>query len=189
MPRFRLPLKVALLLTFLLLAGCREDEEVVQYTAPKRPENRILGAVVPLPRKTWFFKMVGPAAETARHKDDFRAFLKSVRFNNDGKPSWDAPPSWRQGEGGSPLRFATFHIGSGAAAAELTVFELEGGTLENVNRWLGQLERPPLKQADLDRVAEELTVDGATATLVDLTGPGSGKTKMPPFAGAHGGKP
>ncbi len=40
---------------------------------------RIIGAVVPLERETWFFKLMGPDALVAREKAAFRDFLGTVR--------------------------------------------------------------------------------------------------------------
>jgi hypothetical protein len=41
--------------------------------------RRILGAIVPRPGETWFFKLTGPDALVAREKPVFREFLKTVK--------------------------------------------------------------------------------------------------------------
>jgi hypothetical protein len=41
--------------------------------------TRIIGAVVPLDRETWFFKLMGPDALVAREKPAFLEFLRTVR--------------------------------------------------------------------------------------------------------------
>lgn len=41
--------------------------------------TRILGAIVPRPGETWFFKLTGPDALVAREKPAFLEFLESVR--------------------------------------------------------------------------------------------------------------
>ncbi len=41
--------------------------------------TRILGAVVPKGGETWFFKLMGPDALVAAQKQDFLAFLNSVK--------------------------------------------------------------------------------------------------------------
>ncbi len=55
----------------------------VDYANPKNPapNNRILGVVMPLEREAWFFKMTGPHDVVGRHKDEFDAFVKSVRLD------------------------------------------------------------------------------------------------------------
>jgi hypothetical protein len=42
--------------------------------------SRILGAIVPLPPQTWFFKMTGPSDLVGRHKAEFESFVKSVKL-------------------------------------------------------------------------------------------------------------
>jgi hypothetical protein len=41
--------------------------------------TRILGAVLSRQGETWFFKLMGPDALVAAHKDDFLAFLRTVK--------------------------------------------------------------------------------------------------------------
>jgi hypothetical protein len=41
--------------------------------------SRILGAIVPRPGETWFFKLTGPDALVARTKPAFLDFLHSVK--------------------------------------------------------------------------------------------------------------
>lgn len=40
---------------------------------------RLLGAIVPLERETWFFKLTGPDALLAQERAAFRAFIQSVK--------------------------------------------------------------------------------------------------------------
>jgi hypothetical protein len=40
---------------------------------------RLLGAVLSRPGETWFFKLMGPDALVAAQKNDFTAFLRSVK--------------------------------------------------------------------------------------------------------------
>jgi hypothetical protein len=42
---------------------------------------RILGAILPLPDKSWFIKMTGPPELVGRHKSEFEAFIKSIRLD------------------------------------------------------------------------------------------------------------
>jgi hypothetical protein len=41
--------------------------------------TRVLGAIVPHGRETWFFKLTGPDALVAGERDNFRAFLKTIK--------------------------------------------------------------------------------------------------------------
>ncbi len=42
--------------------------------------QRILGVVLPRGKRTWFFKMTGPAELVEKQKPAFEAFIKSVQF-------------------------------------------------------------------------------------------------------------
>jgi hypothetical protein len=189
-------------LAVLLLAGCPGDE-IEHYQVPKgerpkfgaRPgqEQRTLAAMFPRDDATWFFKVMGPPTEVAKHKKEFDRFIRSVRFSGkEGAPTWEPPESWRP-EPGQNFRFAVFHLGPKARPLELTVIKLgpeAGSIMPNFNRWREEVGLLPIVGADLDLVSREISsieVDGVPATVVDVTGPG-GKTKMgPPFAGRAGG--
>lgn len=46
--------------------------------------NRMLAAIIPQGDKQWFVKFMGPAAEVAKQKDNFDAFVKSIHFDHSG---------------------------------------------------------------------------------------------------------
>ncbi len=60
---------------------------IVDFTAPAptassptdQPASRILAAIVPMARETYFFKITGPDPVIARNKTEFLDFLKTVR--------------------------------------------------------------------------------------------------------------
>jgi hypothetical protein len=72
------------------------------------------------------------------------------------------------------MRKATYVVpGAGGADAELSVTAFPGavgGELANVNRWRGQLQLPPLTEAELAGAVSRVTINGLPVTLVDLTG-------------------
>src|SRR5439155_3080433 len=121
---------------------------------------------------------------------EFEHFIQSVRFTKKGDPpvTWTAPEGWHR-EAGAGLRFASFRLGAVENPLELTVTPLgrEGGSLlDNVNRWRGQLSLKDIDEAQLNKLVQELDVDGVKAMVVDLTGIGSSKARMnAPFAKAH----
>jgi hypothetical protein len=43
------------------------------------PPMRLLGAIVPYEKETWFFKLTGPDALVAANRDAFRTFLSTVK--------------------------------------------------------------------------------------------------------------
>ena len=91
---------------------------------------------------------------------------------------WTAPASWTEKPLG-PVRKGSFTVGDADLA--ITAFPGEvGGLLANLNRWRGELQMPPLSQADLPTATT--TVPAADPALrfilVDFAGtPGSTPTR------------
>jgi len=52
------------------------------YIKAVGPEQTILAAIVPEGKNKWFFKMQGPKDVVAQETENFEAFLKSVKFEN-----------------------------------------------------------------------------------------------------------
>jgi hypothetical protein len=174
-----------------LLLGCQE-ETVSRYSVPKpekfeeepppeeKPRVRLLVAVFSQGDFTWFFKLVGPVAQVGEHEKAFDEFVRSLRFSNQpNQPvAWKLPAGWRE-EPGNAIRFATFKLGPKDAPLELTVFRFPGkggSTLDNVNRWRKlDLGLKPVNDAQMAKVTRELKAEGAAGTLVDMSGPGTGK--------------
>jgi hypothetical protein len=196
------PLAAGLLLGLALLplAGCaRDDEGVRHYVAPRVSSDadlagfnkvRLLAAVVPHDKETFFFKLVGPIEAVAAHKEQFEKFLRSVHFTgNEDKPiQWQLPEGWKE-EPGNQVRFATLRLGTKEQPLEVTVnrFPGTGGDFHaNVNRWRRlDLGRGPIDEQDLPKRVSDLKVDGTDVKLVDMTGPGAKGMARPPMAAAH----
>jgi hypothetical protein len=198
-----------------MLAGCNRTEQVEHYTVLKPPpiertavepsappasgeaQDRTLAAIVPLASQGWFFKLTGPKDAVAAHEADFSEFLKSVHFDDQGKPAWDLPAGWQQ-RPGSDIRFATLLCGADAAGKALevsvTVLPKSGDdddyALLNINRWRGQLKLPPIDREQLASESTTLELAGAKARVVNLLGTASasGMRGGPFFPGAGDGK-
>jgi ABC-type transport system involved in cytochrome c biogenesis permease subunit len=118
-----------------------------------RQPARTLGAMVNDGNQTWFFKLKGPLDAVTAHEEEFRRFVESLKFAG-GRPAWDVPGSWKA-KGGSGMRMETFHLGDHQPPLELTVIPLQitldgdKWILDNVNRWRGELDLPPLAAAEL----------------------------------------
>src|SRR5262249_39762485 len=133
-------------LVLLALAGCQRDDEVRHYTAPRAeappPEDdagpgrqRLLGAVVGRGEQKWFVQVTGPEAAVGGHEKEFDDFVATFRFPAaGGRPEWKAPDGWRKGPP-VPFSVASFRLGEGDDAPQLTVSQVGGSVLENVNRW------------------------------------------------------
>jgi hypothetical protein len=53
------------------------ESPLIDLTGKK---GRTIGAIITAGAKTWFFKMTGPSEVVEKHKAEFEAFLKSVKF-------------------------------------------------------------------------------------------------------------
>jgi hypothetical protein len=202
-------LTVVFLTAVAALAGCQPAEQVTKYTAPKDPPDldqisdepaegeprvRVLGAIAPAGKggeESWYFFKLQPAgmgqtytpAAVERHKADFDAFVKSLKFPADGPPTWTLPPGWRTVEVKTQVpRLATFRMKKSETVVDLAVSETGGDLLTNINRWRGQAGVDPIKQDEIETKCQTLMIDGRKVVVVDVSGPGGKGGMMPPFA-------
>ncbi len=52
---------------------------IVDFSGTGANAQRVLGAIVPFGEATWFFKLIGPDAVVAKAREDFLAFVKTVK--------------------------------------------------------------------------------------------------------------
>jgi hypothetical protein len=83
------------------------------------------------------------------------------------------PPNWEP-QPLSQMRQASFLVkGDNGAVADISFVSLgaaAGNVLDNVNRWLLQLDQPPITEQKLGDIAQRLTTSLGEATIVDLAG-------------------
>jgi hypothetical protein len=87
--------------------------------------------------------------------------------------TYDVPAGWQEGQADG-FRVATFKVKDGDQEAETTIIPLgkeSGSVLANVNRWRGEVDLPPAKEAELGDLVRPITVDGIQGQYVDLAGP------------------
>jgi len=184
------------LLTLVLLAaaGCGRQEEVRHYRAPKDPVWRILGAVVPAPGATWFFKLAAPADRVDPVKAEVLSFFQKLRIE-EGQLRWTSPPGWTE-ERGNAQREATLRFGEREPKLEISVVRFQGdggGMLANLNRWRDQLGLEGVGEAELPVQARKLEGAATEVWVADLRGPqrpGAGPRAMarpqePPASAGH----
>ncbi len=157
------------------------------------PTDRTLAVIVPTTPRGWFFKLTGPTAPVAALETKFNEFLATVKFEN-GEPAWTLPEGWQQ-QPGNAFRFATIVIPGEPKPLELTVSNLPNSgddnvnyVLQNVNRWRGQLQLPPIAADALSSETKTVDVAGTPSTLVNLAGHAAAGGMQPPFmSGAPSG--
>jgi hypothetical protein len=83
------------------------------------------------------------------------------------------PPNWEP-QSLSQMRQASFVVkGENGATVDISLVSLgaaAGNVLENVNRWLSQLDQPPITEEKLARIAERLKTSISEVTIIDLAG-------------------
>jgi hypothetical protein len=179
--RFRLVVIAAL----VAFAGC-EKEGIQHYQAPKPPQYRLLGAIVPRGDSFWFFKLTGPEDAVKEHQKEFDAFLDSLTFADGKPPTWKLPAGWREGEADA-MRVATLLLGPSDDPLELAVSEFprnpaneKEALLANVDRWRKQMGLPPIEADRLAEIAPPRDLHGIAARVVEMVGPKPGKTRRAP---------
>ncbi len=156
----------ALLALPLLLGACRKVE-VTSYQIPKEQDpvmpmasaaNPASGATAPLPSAN-----AGTMATTA------------VPTAEGPGLAWTAPARWTTGAA-NPMRKATYEVPGEGGTAELTITAFPsdvGGELANVNRWRGQVQLPPITEADLPAAVTRQEQNGLQLAIVDCGGAGA----------------
>ncbi len=87
--------------------------------------------------------------------------------------AYQVPEGWKE-QPAQGMRLAAFTIEADGQTAEVTVIPLGlagGDLLDNVNRWRGQVQLPPIDQAQLEQDQRSLEVEGAAAPYFVLIGP------------------
>ena len=93
--------------------------------------------------------------------------------SNEGKPKWQVPADWKEIDGGQFLVAKFIVSGSDNSQAAVTVSMSAGdggGVLGNVNRWRGQLGLNQQSQAEVEKLARSVDIEGGKAMLVDMSG-------------------
>jgi hypothetical protein len=127
----------------LCLTSCRK-EEITTFSTPKDS-----GAGAPPPKAAVATPQAAPGA------------LK-----------WSTPSGWKEQPPGG-MRVGSFTVSKDEKQADVSIIPLggiSGGTLDNVNRWRGQVGLPPVDGAKLGEIGEKTSIGSTPATLYDMAG-------------------
>ncbi len=189
------------------VAGCRPQDQIEHYRAPKdpaalaRPQSAaagaMLGAIVPHGSDAWFFKLTGPVVPVASAGNAFRKFIASVHFDG-SELRYNAPADW-QAQGASGMRRETLLIPAAGKPLELAISTFpiladdgDAYVLSNINRWRGQMGLADIAADELAANTNKVALaDGTTAILVAIGAPeasaGTGATPAGTGATPAGG--
>jgi len=159
-----------------------------------KEDYAFLAVFLEAPGTTITLKMTGPAAVVMQEKDRFLELVASMRLDsshgrapsnppprgNDaiaaGMASgasgfaWDVPEGWEKGRDRS-MRIVTFHP-AGNTDAQCYVSMMggtAGGIDMNVNRWLGEIGKPPMKPVEIAKLPR-IDMLGRKAVLIEASG-------------------
>ena len=211
----RFPWVLAPLFLAIFLLGCKPQEEIRSYTTartspPRKPIDaelaaslldHTLAAIMPQGDKAWFFKLAGPAKAIERNREAFLKFLSTVKLadNPAETPDWQIPEQWQE-KPASEMRVATLVISNAQGPDEQGPLEIaisslplsgkwEDFVVPNVNRWLRQLQEPPLDEKTIFKLTKQVKLQNATATLIELVGRSPKQKSSNPHAGIPGAPP
>ena len=140
----------------LLTTACRRAE-VTSYRAPKEKESETAGVAA------------GDAA-TAPLAPPGMAGTPVATAGGPGL-EWTAPAEWTA-KPASAMRKGSYSIpGAGGSEADFSITAFPGdvgGELANVNRWRGQLQLPPLADADVATAVTRVEHGGLQFAVVDF---------------------
>ncbi len=148
---------------------------------------------------TWLFPFIADQKLVMQESDNFIRFLDSCTLRPEknkpilakspplpSKPktqtapppinnpwTWTIPDSWTKGNPSS-MRIASFKVedqNEGELDISVTSFPGNvGGLLANVNRWIGQIDLPPVNQSSINQYCNERTLAGNAGHLVEAYG-------------------
>jgi len=162
----------------------------------KKDEKSLRTILLALHRKqeeTWLFPFIGDRDLINEQEENFESFLASTTLrageteirakapalppppsqDQNGAPTWEIPPHWVK-TAASSMRIASYEVtDSNGSRLDFSVTSFPGdvgGTLANVNRWLGQIGIDPVNEDDLDKYISPIILDEKDAQLVIAEG-------------------
>ena len=176
-----------------LLLGCRKPQ-VEAYRVPKENTAQAAmpaqAAAAPATAPTAGAAQTGAEQAAAAQAGGASMANTAVATASGPGLTWTAPAHWKP-KPGSAMRKGSYAITGEGGEADLAISAFPGdvgGDLANLNRWRGQVQLPPVSQAEFEAAAQRLERNGLRITVVDLVGTGANAQRilgaMIPHAGA-----
>lgn len=179
----RTPL-LAVVMVILLGTGCRK-QEVTVYRIPK--ELAPAEAAQPAAPQTMPADSSGAPRAAGTAPDMANT---AVATASGAALTWTAPAGWTA-KTGSSMRKGSYAVKGDGGEADMAITAFPGdvgGDLANLNRWRGQIQLPPVGQAEFEAATQHLDRNTLHMTVVDVVGTGANAQRilgaMVPFAGA-----
>lgn len=154
-----LPVFTAFLLA--ILSGCNDKNAIQVYKAPSSKP-----AESPAHDSACSMTQNAPPANAASQQCPVNS-KPAMDITSTTPAGWEPQPL-------SSMRQASFMVkGNAGAAADISLVTLNraaGDVLDNVNRWLSQLDQPALTQDKLNKIIQRVPSSLGEVTLVDLQG-------------------
>jgi hypothetical protein len=171
------PLFCSLGLAILSVIACRQNREVKVYRLAKEESPAALPSVTQDPH-AGVPGMTPGAAMPSGQPGDPQAGLTADQLAAVGRRGLpqvtDEPPAHWKKQAATSMRQASYLIeGEGGSSVDVALIILRGtagSTLDNVNRWRGQLGQPPIDGATLTQTSRALKTPAGDAVMVEIAG-------------------
>lgn len=164
---------LALLAITLGLAAC-DKPKVTSYRVPKEKDPELPAATAPGAAGS------GSTAPSAT-ADGTNMAATPVTTASGAALTWTAPAHWKAKAASSMRKGSYTIVGEGGVDGDLSITAFPGnvgGEFANLNRWRGQLQLPPITEAELLSATGHLDVNGLHVTTVDIVGVGANPQRI-----------
>lgn len=153
------------------LKQAEEEGEVTRVDLPNKSVTLIhlMGKTEEFGDARMFAAMLTPGSGMARREPAMPAQPPAAP---DSLPfEYQLPDGWELGPP-KVMRLASFAVETEAGVLDVSVSRFGGGgsTLDNINRWRGQVGLEPIGESDLEAETQAIKIDGHDATLTVMKG-------------------
>lgn len=185
-------------LLVLSAAACKQDREIKVYRVAKETSPVLAQSATPADPHAGVPGMMPGGVMPSGPGGDPHAGLTAAQLAGAGPGGGpqvtDAPPAHWKKMPATSMRQASYLVeGEGGAVTDISLVVLRGaagGTLDNVNRWRGQLAQPAIDEATLKQTSKTVATPFGEAVVVEIEGlaPGADALKDGGMMGAVANK-